>query len=146
MTVMDIGEVAQHFGLPPSTLRYYEDIGLIESIGRHGLRRQFGPETLMRLSLIALGKMAGFSLTEIANMFGADGRPALPRADIHAKADALDSQIRNLTTLRTLLRHVADCPAPSHMDCPRFQSLLRVAVRHGSTHPAKKRPVRRQAS
>jgi hypothetical protein len=83
----------------------------------------------LQLSLIALGKAAGFSLTEIAGMFDRKGEPHLPRADLHARADALELQIRNLTTLRNALRHVAECPAPSHMECPTFQRLVRMAAR-----------------
>tara|TARA_R110001606_G_scaffold267471_1_gene416283 strand:- start:1656 stop:2069 length:414 start_codon:yes stop_codon:yes gene_type:complete len=133
MKILDIGEVAQLSGTPASTLRYYEEIGLIASVGRHGLRRQFGPETLLQLSLISLGQSAGFSLRDIAGMFGKDGGPDLPRAELRARADALDRQIRNLTALRDGLRHVADCPAPSHMECPTFQRLVTVAGRRRKT-------------
>ena len=131
MKFIDIGVLSQRSGLPPSALRYYEEIGLIASEARHGLRRQFGPEALLRLSLIALGKSAGFSLIEIAAMLGKDGAPDLPRAELRARADALDSQIRNLAALRDTLRHVADCRAPSHLECPRFRQLLKVASRRG---------------
>ncbi len=130
MKILDIGEVSDRTGIPPSTLRYYEEIGLISSIGRHGLRRQFPPETVLQLSLISLGKSAGFSLDEIAGMFGKDGEPELPRAELHARADELDRQIRNLTTLRNALRHVADCPAPTHMECPTFRRLVSLAGRN----------------
>ncbi|MEM1129070.1 MAG: helix-turn-helix domain-containing protein [Pseudomonadota bacterium] len=129
MKVLDIGDLSEQSGLPASTLRYYEEIGLISSIGRNGLRRQFGPETPLQLALVTLGKSAGFSLTEIAGMFGDDGVPALPRDELRAQADALDAQIRELTALSHLLRHVADCPAPSHLECPTFRRLLKVAVR-----------------
>ena len=43
-----------------STLRYYEEMGLIESIGRRGLKRVFLPSVLEKLSLIELGQAAGF--------------------------------------------------------------------------------------
>ena len=130
MKLLDIGEVAERAGVRPSTLRYYDEIGLIESVGRHGLRRQFGGETLPKLALIALGKKAGFSLAEIAGIFGKGGLPQLPRGALRDKADALDEQIRELSILRDALRHVADCPAPSHAECPRFQKLLHVADRN----------------
>ena len=132
MKLLDIAEVSRRSGLPPSTLRYYDEIGVITSIGRRGLRRLFGPETVLQLSLIALGKSAGFSLDEIAGMFGKDGQPELPRADLHARADELDKQIRELTTLRNALRHVAECSAPSHMECTSFRRLIRVAERRGA--------------
>lgn len=128
MKILDIGEVSEASGIPPFTLRYYEDIGLITSIGRHGLRRQFGPETPLKLALIVMGKSAGFSLSEISQMFGDDGVPNLPWDELHARANDLDRPIDELTTLRNAMRHVADCPAPSHMECPIFRRLVRVAV------------------
>ena len=84
---MDIATVARRSGVPASALRFYEQKGLIASIGRHGLRRVFGPDVLERLALIALGRSAGFSLDEIAGMLGADGRPNIDRVLLAAKAD-----------------------------------------------------------
>lgn len=129
MKTLDIAEISRRSGVAASALRYYEELGLITSVGRHGLRRQFGPETLLQLSLITLGKAAGFSLDEIAGMFGPDGQPDLPRDQLHARADALEEQIRELSTLRDAIRHVADCPAPTHLECSKFQQLLRVSSR-----------------
>jgi DNA-binding transcriptional MerR regulator len=127
MKFLDIGDVSAKSGLKPSALRYYEEAGLISSVSRHGLRRQFPPEVLLQLKLIAMGKSAGFSLEEIAGMFGRNGMPDLPRAGLHQKADEIDRQIRELTALRDTLRHVAECPAPSHMECPTFKRLMKVA-------------------
>jgi DNA-binding transcriptional MerR regulator len=136
MGMMDIGEVAERSGVPPSTLRYYEEVGLIRSIGRHGLRRQFDADVLLRLSLIELGKTAGFSLTEVAGMFGKDGQPDIPRDQLHAKADDLQRQMVDLRVLRDALRHVAECPAPSHLECPTFRKLLKAATRRRVSRPA----------
>nr|WP_201766401.1 helix-turn-helix domain-containing protein [Halomonas anticariensis] len=124
---MDIGEVVQQSGVPASTLRFYEEKGLIASVGRRGLRRLFDPSVLERLALIALGRSAGFSLDEIASMFGPDGRPQIDRQTLAAKADELEATIRKLTAMRDGLRHAADCPAPSHMECPTFRRLLKLA-------------------
>eukprot|EP01035_Chromulina_nebulosa_P035001 gene35001-47026_t len=87
MKEMDITEVAQRSGVPASTLRYYDEKGLIVPIGRRGLRRLFDAGVLERLALIALGRTAGFSLDEIARMFGADGQPRIDRLMLTAKAD-----------------------------------------------------------
>ena len=127
MRELDIAEVSRQAGVPASTLRYYEEIGLIASIGRRGLRRQFDARVLERLALIALGRAAGFSLDEIARMFGSNGRPRIDRDALAAKADALDQRIRKLTAMRDGLRHAAVCPAPSHMECPTFRRHLRAA-------------------
>lgn len=125
-------------GIPPSTLRYYEEQGLIASVGRHGLRRQFPSETLLQLSLIALGKSAGFSLDEISGMFDRNGEPDLPRAELHARADELDRQIDKLSAMRDALRHVAECPAPSHLECPTFRRLVTLAGRQRRRIAARK--------
>ena len=125
---MDIVEVAQRSGIPASTLRYYEEKGLIVSIGRRGLRRVFDARVLERLALIALGSAAGFSLDEIASMFAPDGRPRIDRQKLAAKADELDRTIRQLTAMRDGLRHAAACPAPSHMECPSFRRLVGAAA------------------
>lgn len=129
MKIVDIGEVVQRSGVPASTLRFYEEKGLITSASRRGLRRQFNPGVLERLALIALGRAAGFSLDDIALMFGREGRPRIDRQMLTAKADELDRTIRELRAVRQGLRHAAACPAPSHMDCPTFRRLLRAAAR-----------------
>ena len=128
MKVLDIGEVVQRSGVPPSTLRFYEEKGLIASVGRRGLRRLFDPGVLERLALIALGRAAGFSLDEIALMFGRDGLPRIDRQMLAARAEELDMTIRKLRAIREGLRHAAACPAPSHMECPTFRRLLRAAA------------------
>jgi DNA-binding transcriptional MerR regulator len=124
---MDINEVAKRSGIPASTLRFYEEKGLIASVGRRGLRRVFDPGVLERLALITLGGTAGFSLDEIARMFSPEGRPRIERGMLSAKAAELDRKIRELTAMRNGLRHAAVCPAPSHMECPTFRRLLGIA-------------------
>jgi DNA-binding transcriptional MerR regulator len=128
MRNLDIAEVAKRSGVPASTLRFYEDKGLIASIGRRGLRRLFDQGVLERLALIALGRSAGFSLDEIALMFAPDGRPRLDRPMLAAKAEELDRTIRKLTEMRDGLRHAAACRAPSHMECPTFRRILKAAA------------------
>jgi DNA-binding transcriptional MerR regulator len=138
MRDLDITEVARRSGVPASTLRFYEEKGLIASIGRRGLRRLFDASVLERLALIALGRDAGFSLDEIALMFAPDGRLRIDRKMLAAKADELDRTIRKLSAMREGLRHAAACPAPSHMECPTFRRILRAAA-SGATGARRKR-------
>lgn len=125
---MDIGEVAKLSGVPASTLRFYEEKGLIASTGRQGLRRRFDPAVVERLALIALGRTAGFSLDEIALMFGADGQPNIDRQLLAAKADQIDRMIKKLKAMSNGLRHAIACPAPSYMECPSFRRLIQAAT------------------
>ncbi|HEY0113658.1 MAG TPA: helix-turn-helix domain-containing protein [Allosphingosinicella sp.] len=129
MRAFDIAEVAERSGLPASALRYYEEKGLIQSIGRRGLRRLFEPQVLERLALIGAGRTAGFSLEELARMFGStEGRPSVDRQMLATKADELDVTIRKLEAVRDGLRHAAACPASSHMECPKFRRIVRAAT------------------
>jgi DNA-binding transcriptional MerR regulator len=142
MRNLDIGEVAGQCGLPTSTLRFYEEKGLIQSIGRRGLRRVFPAGVVERLALIALGRSAGFSLGEIAAMFAPDGRVRIDRQKLAAKADELDATIRRLTTLRNGLRHAAACKAPSHMECPKFRRIVQATANGASGARRRKEATR----
>src|SRR5262252_5989770 len=142
MPQLDIVEVIRRSGLPASTLRFYEEKGLIASIGRRGLHRVFDPGVLERLALIALGRSAGFSLDEIALMFAPDGRPRIDRQLLAAKAEELDRTIRKRTEIRDGLRHAAACRAPSHMECPTFRRILRAAASGAIGARRKKTPQR----
>jgi len=142
---MDIAEVAQRSGVPASSLRFYEEKGLIASVGRRGLRRLFDPGVLERLALIALGRSAGFSLDEIAGMFAPDGRPQIDRRVLAAKADDLDRTIRKLSAMRDGLRHAAVCRASSHMECPTFRRLLKGAASSTVRKPRKRDAVRKKS-
>src|SRR5690606_7275871 len=115
-------------GLPASTLRYYEEKGLIASTGRQGLRRRFAPAVLDQLALIALGQAGGFSLDEIRSMFSPDGQPRIDRRLLAARADAADAMAQKLRAMARGLRHAAECPASSHTECPSFRRLLRAAA------------------
>jgi DNA-binding transcriptional MerR regulator len=139
---LDIGEVVRRSRVTASTLRYYEEKGLITSIGRRGLRRIFDHRVLERLALIAVGRVAGFSLEEIARMFTPDGLPRIDRQMLTAKAEELDRTIRKLSAMRNGLRHAAACGAPSHMECPSFRRIVRAGA-SGIIRVPKKRVPRR---
>ena len=124
---MDISEVVKRSGVPASTLRFYEEKGLIASIGRQGLKRRFAPYVLDQLVLIALGKLAGFSLDEIAAMFTSDGQLNINRHTLLGKAHEIDQMVKRLQAMSEGLKHTAVCPATTHMECPTFQSLLKDA-------------------
>lgn len=125
---MDIADVARRSGVPASTLRFYEEKGLIVSLARPGERRQFAPQILDQLALITLGQSAGFSLEDIRSMFAGDGGTNIDRQMLAAKADELDATIRRLRAMSRGLRHAAACPAPSHAECPTFQRLVKAAA------------------
>ena len=72
----------------------------------------------------------------------------IDRGLLLAKADELDRRIKELVTMRDGLRHAAECRAPSHFECPKFQRLLALARKNHfrptrklqSMHKQKPRP------
>jgi len=128
---MDIGKVSTVSRLPTSTLRFYEEKGLIESIGRHGLRRYYSPDVIDKLALISLGRNVGLSLDEIGEMLLPQGFQ-VDRDLLLSKADELDKKMAKMTAVRNGLRHAAACKAPSHMECPKFLRLLNIAGKNRS--------------
>lgn len=126
---MDISKVAKESGLPASTLRFYEQKGLIKSIGRSGLKRTFSSKIIERLALISLGRSAGLSLDEIAEMLTSTGLK-MDRELLLSKADELDKQIKKLMDMRNGLRHAAACKADTHLECPKFLRLLNIAAKN----------------
>ena len=131
MKELVIGEVARRSGVAASTLRYYEDKGLIRSVGRRGLSRVFRADVLDKLALIALAQSLMFSLDDIAPMVQGDGLTDLDRTRLLHKAAELDGLIGRLGAARDELRRAAACPAPRHADCPSFQNLLETAAGRG---------------
>ena len=83
--MIDIGDVSKRPGLAPSTLRYYDERGLISSVGRRGLRRTFEESTLAKLTLIELGGGAGFTLDEISTMLPVAGMSRIDRERLRTR-------------------------------------------------------------
>lgn len=125
---MDISEVSKQTGIPSSALRYYEQKGLITSVREKGERRRYAATVLEQLALIALGQAAGLALDEIRSMLSPYGPPNIDRQLLSAKADEIDALVKRLKAMSSGLRHAAACPAPSHVECPSFQKLLKSAA------------------
>ena len=107
---MSIGEVAAATGLRPSTLRYYEEEGLITPAGRVGGRRQYDPAVLSRLAIIALCQEVGFSVAELRSVLGVRrGARARWTRIAERKLEELDRHIERAHATRRLLRAAIDC-------------------------------------
>lgn len=129
MECYDITQVAKLSGVKASALRYYEEKGLVSSIGRKGLKRVFEAHVFDRLALITLGQKAGFSLDEMVTMLNADGSVKISRDMLAQKAKEIDLKIQQLTVMREGLRHAAACKAPNYFSCPKFLRILNVSKR-----------------
>src|SRR5437016_4506585 len=68
-TTYKIAEVARRSGFNPSTLRYYEELGLVPPAGRTPAGyRLYDDSSLARLAFIARAKQLGCTLEEITDL------------------------------------------------------------------------------
>ncbi len=124
-----IGEAAKLSGLPASTLRFYEEKGLIKPIGRSGLQRIYDTNVIEQIAVILLGRNVGYSLDEITEMLKPDGFK-IDKQKLSHQADKIEKTIKQLTAMVNGLRHAAECPAPSHFECCKFQQVLRIVIKY----------------
>lgn len=115
---LTIGKVAAEAGVAATTLRYYEQVGLLPAPARLGGQRRYDVSVLPRLEVIALCKSAGFTLDEIQVLFADDqpGRPA-SKALAEAKLTEIDARIESLTRARAVIEWGMRCTCPSIDAC-----------------------------
>jgi DNA-binding transcriptional MerR regulator len=106
-----------------SALRFYEREQIIASVDRKGLRRQFSPEVLTTLGVVAMCRRAGFTLEEIKALLATGGRPTW-KAFVAQKRDELRAQAEHLVTIAEQLEHALGCPSANVFDCEHFRAAL----------------------
>ncbi len=115
---LTIGKVADQSGIAATSLRYYEQLGLVPVPVRVGGQRRYDESVLARLEVIGLCKSAGFTLDEIQVLFADDapGRPA-SKALAEAKLIEIDVRIESLTRARAVIEGGMRCRCPSIDAC-----------------------------
>jgi MerR family redox-sensitive transcriptional activator SoxR len=121
---LSIGAVAALSGKAASSIRYYEEIGLLEAPERVSGRRRYSPEVVRTLAVIETAQRAGLSLDEIRLLLQAT--PAdrtsteLLREVAEQKLPALREAIERAEIVRGWLEDAARCCCPTLDDCPLF--------------------------
>jgi MerR family redox-sensitive transcriptional activator SoxR len=121
---MTIGAVAARSGRRPSSIRYYEQIGLLPPAARVSGRRVYGPDTVRTLAVIETGQRAGLSLDEIRALLSAtpDDQAAIERLREVAirKLPQVKELIERTEIVRDWLEAAARCQCPSLEECSLF--------------------------
>lgn len=71
--LMTIGQLADATHTTATTLRYYDDIGLVRPAGRVGGQRRYSRQAVRRLHVIDRFQQAGFTLEEIRRLLDGGG-------------------------------------------------------------------------
>lgn len=97
---MKIGELAQRTGLAASRIRFYERIGLLQTVERQpNGYRSYPDEAVLMLNLITNAQQAGFSLDELRTLLPAD----LEQWQHSSLVDAIERKIRDIEALQQQL-------------------------------------------
>jgi DNA-binding transcriptional MerR regulator len=131
-----IGQLARVTGIPTSTVRYYERIGLLHPAGRTaGNYRWYGEETLRRLRFIRAAQSTGFTLADITALCHLRaGTPAL----CHDVQALIEERLADLEKRMADLQHVRDVLTSSLTICRESQGTGRCEVLDqltASAHP-----------
>ena len=134
-TPLSIGEVARLAGRRPSSIRYYEQIGLLPAATRVAGRRVYGPEVVRTLAVIETGQRAGLSLEEIRVLLAAspDDGAAVERLREVAerKLPEITALIERSQLVRDWLECAARCECPSLDQCPLFDDPAQLPAARG---------------
>ena len=123
MAEISINQVTQQTGIRPSTLRYYDEIGLLRPIGRVSGRRQYDESVLQRLALIQTGQQAGFTLAELGvllnNVLDSESGDAGVgwHELVDRKLQEMNERLRNIESMKRLLEDIMDCDDASLAEC-----------------------------
>jgi len=119
---MNIGRAARETGLSVKTIRYYEDIGLVDADRADNGYRDFGTRQITQLRMLAQARHLGFGLEECRQLLDLNADPDRASRDVQALAtrnlDAVRSKIRQLRALEEQLETlIHDCHGDDAPDC-----------------------------
>ena len=122
--LLAIGELAGRTGKRPSSIRYYEQIGLLPPPARVRGQRRYHPGTVRTLAVIDTAQRAGLTLDEIKTLLAASPNDSTA---VDRLRDVADRKLPEITALiertelvRSWLESAARCECPDLDQCPLF--------------------------
>lgn len=127
---MNISQAGERSGLPPKTIRFYEDIGLIAPTRRANGYRDFSEDDLHKLAFLRRARALGFSTEECRQLLSLYTDQSRASADVRKLASAqlarIDAQLVELQEMRRSLAHLVQaCAGDARPDCPILSDLAR---------------------
>jgi len=125
---MNISDRAARTGLPPKTIRYYEEIGLITpDRGANGYR-VFTDKHAHKLAFLGRARALGFSIEDCRALLALYEDNSRASADVksiaRAHLDQITDKITQLQSMADTLSHLIDCCAgDTRPDCPILKDL-----------------------
>jgi len=118
---LPIGEVARRSGVPATTLRYYESIGILPEVERRSGRRAYPPSILEVLAVVRAARQAGLNLDAV-KLLVADGEGLPERRWREVGEDrirAIDDAVAGLERARRMVGLLMACQCRTIVECGR---------------------------
>lgn len=127
MKEISIGYMARRTGLAVSTLRYYDELGLIRSNRNTGGHRRFARSEIRRVSFVMAAQSFGFTLPRIKDLLSELPQNRTPTPEDWDKLSRvfrseLNEKIAGLEKLRDTLSGCIGCGCLSFSKCELFNT------------------------
>jgi len=125
---MNIGDAASRSGLPAKTIRYYEEIGLIDPARAGNGYRDYSSDDIHRLVFLKRARNLGFSIDDCRQLMALYQDRTRASQDVRAIAAAhvaaIEEKVRELQSMRaTLQTLIRACHGDDRPDCPILEEI-----------------------
>jgi Cu(I)-responsive transcriptional regulator len=126
---MNIGEAATRSGVPAKTIRYYEEVGLIQPAPRGGNGyRAYSQRDVHVLRFVQRARSLGFGVQDCRQLLALYGDPERASADVKALTERriadIDRKLKELAGMRATLVELAEsCHGDARPECPILDDL-----------------------
>lgn len=129
---VNIGEAAALYGLAPSTLRWWEKQGVLNSPIQHSGRRTYTERDLRRIGIAYLFCITGMMpLRQAAVVTSHSAQPDTWRSAVTEQVADISTRIEELNRAREYLNHLLSCQNEDIVDCPYLDGELRIRTPRG---------------
>lgn len=129
---VNIGEAAALYGLSPSTLRWWEKQGVLNSPIQHSGRRTYTERDLRRIGIAYLCCITGMMpLRQAAVVTSHSAQPDTWRVAVTEQVAEISARIEQLNRAREYLNHLLSCQNEDIVDCPYLDGELRIRTPRG---------------
>ncbi|MGX0875965.1 MerR family copper efflux transcriptional regulator [Roseovarius sp. MBR-154] len=127
---MNISDVARDTGLPPKTIRYYEEIGLIRPLRSENGYRVFRDSDVHKLAFLGRARTLGFSIEDCRTLLALYEDQDRASADVKQVAqdhlNQIEDKIAQLQSMQATLQYlVRECAGDNRPDCPILSDLAK---------------------
>jgi Cu(I)-responsive transcriptional regulator len=129
---MNVGAAARRAGLPAKTIRYYEEIGLIQPARAGNGYRSYSGQDIHRLAFLKRARTLGFSIDDCRQLMALYQDRSRASADVRQIAAAhvatIEEKLRELQAMRATLQELVHaCHGDERPDCPILEEMAGAA-------------------